>query len=311
MKTRQFVLFLIAAVLIANLFEACQSAKSNSASAVLKLGLEKGKGYDYEMNTNMDQEILGIPIKMNMDIYYSMDVIEDNGEVKTMRATYERFKLNAGAMGEEIDVDTEKPVPADWKESENKMAAVNKIFGAIKGQGFLVKVNQEGKILEVSGMENMVQSMIDSLGLDESEIGDEMKGVKEQFNEQKMKQQLERMFYFFPNKKVQVGDSWTRKTIVDDEMGGAYNSTFTVKEIEGNMVTLEEESTIDGLSIKNDENDSGIKPEIKGKVTGTLVVDSRLGLLVSGNQEMKLTVSASGMSIDMTGKTKIKGKVRE
>ncbi|HPG10290.1 MAG TPA: DUF6263 family protein [Chitinophagaceae bacterium] len=311
MKFRQLITLLMVFAITTSLFEACQSAKSNSASAELKLGLEKGKGYDYEMNTNMDQEILGIPIKMNMDIYYSMDVIDDNGEVKTMRATYERFKLKAGAMGQELDVDTERPVPDDWKDGDDKMAAVNKIFGAIKGKGFLVKINGEGKILEVSGMEDMMRSMVDSLGLDEDKLGDEMKGVKEEFNEDKMKQQLERMFYFFPNKKVKVGDSWTRKTTVDDQIGGAYNSTFTVKEIEGNIVTLEEESTIEGLSVKKEDDVSGVNPEIKGKVTGTLVVDSRLGLLVSGDQEVKITVSANGMSIDMTGTTKIKGKMRE
>jgi hypothetical protein len=52
----------------------CQSTKSSTATKMLKFNFEKGKGYDYEMNTSMDQEVLGQTIQMDMSVYYSMDV---------------------------------------------------------------------------------------------------------------------------------------------------------------------------------------------------------------------------------------------
>ena len=51
---------------------------------MLKFNFEKGKGYDYEMIINMDQEIMGQTMKMDMTTYYSMDVSEDDGSIKTI-----------------------------------------------------------------------------------------------------------------------------------------------------------------------------------------------------------------------------------
>ncbi|MBP8244596.1 MAG: hypothetical protein KAX45_08660, partial [Chitinophagaceae bacterium] len=54
------------------MLDACQSAKNSTASKMLKFDLEKGKGYDYEMIINMDQELMGQPLQMDMTTYYSM-----------------------------------------------------------------------------------------------------------------------------------------------------------------------------------------------------------------------------------------------
>lgn len=39
--------------------ESCQSTKSATSAKMLKFNFEKGKGYDYEMITNMDQRSWG------------------------------------------------------------------------------------------------------------------------------------------------------------------------------------------------------------------------------------------------------------
>ncbi len=55
-------------------FEACQSAKSSTASKMMKFNLEKGKGYDYEMTMNLDQDIMSQKVQMKMIDYHSMEV---------------------------------------------------------------------------------------------------------------------------------------------------------------------------------------------------------------------------------------------
>ncbi len=299
---KRIFLFLSLLAVIAG-FEACQTAKTSTSSKWLKFNLENGKGYDYEMTVNMDQEIMGQPIKMDMTTYYSMDVKADEGGIKTIVSSFERFRMNSDMAGLNIRIDTDEPVMADSSEGgKDPVQTIQKMFGAIRGQRFTLKVNQEGQITDVRGFENMAENIADSLGLDEKERAEMLQGFKGQFNQSEMKQSLERFWYIFPNKEVKVGDSWEKLTESGGKMPAKYRSTYTVKEIEGDMVTLDEVSKIE--SKENEEI------ALTGEITGTIVVDSRSGLVVTANQDMDMKASAKGMSFDIKGKSRIKGKAR-
>lgn len=302
---KKIKLLLLATVVAAGLIslQSCQSTKTTTAAKMLKFNFEKGKGYDYEMISSMDQEIMGQDIQMDMTVYYSMDVNEDNGTSKTITSTIDRFKMKMGAMGFNLDIDTDKPMPGMGLTDEGKdpMKMMNTLFGAIKGQRFTMKVNAEGKVEDVTGFEEMAIKIVDSLGLEEGEKEKMREQFSKQFNGEQIKSQFERAWYIFPNKEVKVGDSWDKNTEVPGEMGGFYKSTYKVTDIEGDMVTLAESTTIE-----SEQKDM----DISGTVKGTLVVDSRLGLVVTADQDMKMKIGGDGKSIEIKMKNKIKGKAR-
>jgi len=283
--------------------QSCQSSKSTTAAKMLKFNFEKGKGYDYEMITSMDQEIMGQDMEMDMTAYYSMDVNDEDGETKTITSTIDRFKMKMGLAGFNIDVDTDKPLPSFGEiDGEDPMKMINTLFGAIKGRKFVMKVNAEGKVLDVTGFEDMAKQIVDSLPVDEAEREQMMAQFNEQFNAEKTKSQFERAFYIFPNKQVKVGDSWEKKTDIGMKgMPGSYNSTYTVTEIEGDMVTLEEKT-------KLQTTEEGM--DMQGNIKGTIVVDSRSGLVVTADQDMTMQMEAEGKKFELKMKTKIKGKAR-
>jgi Family of unknown function (DUF6263) len=296
------IAFVIAAVITMAGIQSCQSTKTATSSKMLKFNFEKGKGYDYEMIINMDQDVMGQPMQMDMTNYYSMDVVADDGTMKTITTTYDRFKMNMKVAGMNIDVDSDKPLLESGDGDEkDPMKMVNRLFGAIKGKKFTMKVNAEGKVEEVTGFKEMAQSIVDSMGADEEMKQQMEQQFNKQFNDQTMKDQFERFLYIFPNKDVKVGDSWQKTTTPGGAMGGKYSSTYTVSEIEGDMVTVDEKSKIDGTS-------AGMN--MKGDITGTLVIDSKSGLVVTADQDMDLTMNAEGKEIKMKAKSKIKGKAR-
>jgi len=302
---KKIVFLFLPVVLLSGIvmIQSCQPTKSSTATKMLKFGFEKGKAYDYETILNMDQEANGQKMQMDMTVYYSMQVMSDDGDTKTISSTYERFKMSAGAGGMNIEIDSDKPLP-EFGGDEDKakgMKMLNGLLGAIKGRKFIMKVNREGKVLEVTGFEDMAKSMVDSMGLDEKAKAEVIKSFNQQFNGQKVKDQFERIIYIFPNKEVKVGDSWEKKTTSMGPMGGNYTSKYTVTEIEGDMVTLEEKSIIEGEADGFDT---------KGTVTGTLIIDSRSGLIVNADQDMKIDLSKDGMTSSLIAKSKIKGKAR-
>lgn len=299
-------LLLLAFVIIAGAIgiQSCQTTgKTSSASKMLKFNFEKGKGYDYEMISNMDQQIMGQSMQMDMTFYYSMDVTEDDGTIKTITTAIDRFKMKMGMAGMNLDIDTDKPLPSLGKTEDGKdpMAMLNSVLGAIKGQKFSMQVDAEGKIHDVTGFENMANAIVDSMAIDDEKRQEMKQKFNQQFNSEKMKSQLGRLLYIFPNKEVKVGDSWQKTSQVSGEMGGEYTSTYKVTDIEGDMVTLSENTKVES---------SQEKMKLSGDIKGTIVVDSRLGLVVNADQDTKMTAEAAGKGFEIRMKTKIKGKAR-
>ena len=237
---------------------------------MLKFDLQKGKGYNYDMSWNYDQDVMGQNVAMNMGAGYSLDIIGDDGNIKTINGEFKNFKMNMKAMGMEINIDTDKPVKNEIEDStaiaENISNKMNKIFGLITGKKFTMKVNREGEVLDVSGFDQMLSSIADSSGMDEEQRQKVMQTINQQVNEKEIKNRFADIFYIFPQKEVKVGDTWEKEyETSSSKMPVKNHSVYKVKEIEGDMVTIAARTDM----ISSDEN---IK--VDGKQTGTLIVDS-------------------------------------
>lgn len=301
LSTGFYALFLLGMVFLA---EACQSSKSASATKMLRFDLAAGKGYDYEMLISLDQEMMGQKIEIDMSNYYSMEVKADDGNQKTIETILERLKAKTVVAGMAIEIDTDETASYDSTDfKKDPITAIKALFSSMKGQRFVMKVDREGKIREVSGFKSMGENLAQKLGLEGESRATMMKSFDEQFNEQEMANNFDRFWYVFPNKEVKLGDSWTKRNETSGKMPAIYHSTYKVTDIEGDMVTLEETTQISGKD--------GEIMSFTGTISGTVVVDSRSGLMVNSDQDMNMKTTAGGSSFEIIGKSKIKGKARE
>lgn len=293
-------------VLILSIFslvitQSCQSTKTATTTKMLRFNFEKGKGYDYETIMNLDFVTGNETRQTDMTAYYSMFVAEDNGSVKTIKAKYERFKMSLDIAGLNIMIDSDNPVITGENKTDISeiMGMMNKFFRAIKKQEFTMKVNSEGSITEVTGFDQMAASIADSLGLQGASREQMLQAFSKRFNGDAVKEQMERFLFIFPDKEVKVGDSWTKSSSQKGLMDAKYNSVYKVTDIEGEMVTVEELTTI---------NSANPQTELAGEIKGELVIDSRTGLVVNADQDIKANTKEKGNTVKITGKTKVKGK---
>ena len=293
-------------VLILSIFslvitQSCQSTKTATTTKMLRFNFEKGKGYDYETIMNLDFVTGNETRQTDMTAYYSMFVAEDNGSVKTIKAKYERFKMSLDIAGLNIMIDSDNPVITGENKTDISeiMGMMNKFFGAVKKQEFTMKVNSEGSITEVTGFDQMAASIADSLGLQGASREQMLQAFSKRFNGDAVKEQMERFLFIFPDKEVKVGDSWTKSSSQKGLMDAKYNSVYKVTDIEGEMVTVEELTTI---------NSANPQTELAGEIKGELVIDSRTGLVVNADQDIKANTKEKGNTVKITGKTKVKGK---
>jgi hypothetical protein len=235
------------------------------AQVHLALNYQKGKTYIQKMDFDIDQEAAGNKTKMLMKGTYSMVVTAENDSVKTIRTTYDHIAVSMD-MGEmQFSIDSDKP---DTSGGFEMTAFMSRMFNAMIGKSITLKVNREGKVLSVEGVEQIKSDVINSMKVPEAMRTGAEAGFGQQFNENSMKENFGQVFGFLPNKVVKVGDSWTRtssgNTAVDMQQ------TYAVKSIHGDEVQL----------------------EANGKVTIT-----NGGQSMSGTQKSVMTVSAASGQI--------------
>jgi len=178
---------------------------------------------------------------------------------------------------------------------------MDRVFAGIKGKEFTMKVDEDGKVLEVNGFDQIINGMIDSIAMDEDTKMQVRVSLQDQFNEQAVKDQFAQVFTIFPNKEIKVGDSWNKSIQMGGRMPAQYTTRYTVKEIEGDHVTLSAQTNIGSGSSDM---------EIKGTQNGSLLLDSKTGLVINAEFDQDMETKAGGMEIAIKGKGKIKGKVK-
>ncbi len=305
MRNIRFLVVLFGLLIAASFIQSCQSTKSSTASKMMKFNFENGKGYDYDMRMEMNTAIGPIGTKMGVNAYYSMTVTGDDSSGKSIAVVYDRIGMEMDFLSKHIEFgsdaeDTDLGGLGGEKGAE-VMQKMNKVFRAMKGKQFNLKVSPEGKILEVNGLEELMQMIVDSLS-----AGNEKKDIlkeafSKQFNPDEIKEQFEQAFFFLPNKAVKVGDSWEKDMETHGIMKSQLHTTYKVKEIEGDMVTL---------SVKGKIEMSAEGMNSEGEQEGTMVVDSRSGLIVTSDIDQTIKSNAAETSITITVNSKIKGKAR-
>ena len=125
--------------------------------------------------------------------------------------------------------------------------------------------------------------------------------LKDQFSEQELKNQFAHAFMIFPNKSIKIGDSWQKQIKMGGKMPATFSTTYTVKKIENDQVTLDAKTRI---------GSAGGEMEVKGEQTGTLLVNSKNGLVVNAEFTQDMQTKTPDFQIQVNGKGKITGKER-
>ena len=117
---------------------------------------------------------------------------------------FNRFKLvtNSNIYGELINIDTNTDIKEDDLEA--------KIFSGLTKSVLKMEMLKNGKIKTVSGTEAMISKMITDSGiLDEFTKEIMIEAMKKEFGNESLARSFEQMTYFYPTKKVAIGDHWS------------------------------------------------------------------------------------------------------
>jgi hypothetical protein len=300
MNMRKTILSLIPVlVLITVVFQSCQSTQKTSSGQVMKFNLQKGKIYDYDMAFDIDQQMQGQTMEINMKSGYTLEVVDEAGDVKNIKTTFGRIVMDMSGVGPmKMTVDTDE---SDIASKDEVSQVMHKVLKAMVGKSFMMKVNSEGKVLEFSGFAEVRNAIVQSLGLEGQDAKDAELMSGQVMNDDNLRKSFEQAFFIFPNKEVKVGDTWTKEMQMGGMMPLKVSSTYTVKSIEGDHATLSMDGTISSTSEA---------AKMNGTQNGTMIVDLKTGLVVNSDFNQDFSTTTPEGTISSKSKGHITGKAR-
>ena len=278
-----------------------------SVSAQVKLSFNPASDtkYEYQMEAiqNIKQNVMGqeMPMETEMKGTYLMEIRDKTSQEIHAQLTYQGFTFLVSSPMMNIRYDSKNLI-----ENSSEMDKMfEKMFSTLIGKPFTVIFAPDGSVKSVNGMGSIIKNMLDAISADGQVAAQMGTQMSQQFSDEAMKNMFEQSFNFYPDNAVKVGDSWNMENMIPmNNMNLSTKSKYTLKEFSAKMATIE---------VAGDIVMAMGEGTFAGTQAGTMIVDSTTGLPVTSDisQNMKGTVKAQGMDIQMEMISKSKISVKE
>ncbi|HHV29487.1 DUF6263 family protein [Acetivibrio mesophilus] len=277
MRSKRILVALIVAVMALSL-SACNSGLA------LYVNVNVGDSYKYhiEMDQTMNVEQSGQSVETNQNMVYdfivSVNDVDSEGNI-TADYKYDALKIDIESNGAKQSFDSKNA------NADDSMSA---IYSSFIGKGFTAKMTKYGEIKEISGVDNLLNSIVDSMDLGEDEVAQVFKeqtkeSLRQSFGDEAIKSAVQSATVFPDTESIKVGDTWTVdnsvKTIVDMKM----TTTYTLDKVEGEIAYISVKADYKSdPSTASDYMGMQMTTDLSGTMTGSIKVNTKNGFLSEG-----------------------------
>ncbi len=285
----------LSALLISGMVFSLSACNSNLA---LFINAKAGDNYKYHMlmNQTTNTETMGqkTTSKQEMTTDYTISVADVDSEGNlTLNYKYDAVKMNIEANG------TKQTIDSNTTDSSDPTSG---IYKSMIGKGFSTKMTKYGEVKEISGIDEMINSMVESIDTGDNEemaafIEQTKVSLKESFGDETIKSSIQQSTNIFPKNGVKIGDSWDVNSSIKALVPMDIKTTYTLDKVEKGIahISLKSEYKTDN-SKASDFMGMKMTTDLSGTMAGTIRVNIKNGLLSEG----EITQNMSGkMSINV------------
>lgn len=277
---------------------------ANLDPVVLQLDLEEGAVYRIRMLTTQDisqsfeGQTFDVSQTMGFEYTYTVTSRDPDGsawvDVSYTRAIFE----------------SDTPFGTDTYDSADPPAQIPEGaegFAAVVGSGFSMRIGSDGEILEIVGLDEMIDQMLSELDLPDPEIRQAFElTIREQYGDEAMKDQLGGLLFDFPEGSLRVGDTWTSTQETTAMFPVVVENTYTLLDFDESTALIEVRSEISSGTGEGGM-DMGLFAfdfTISGSQEGMIQVDLKTGLTNSIIEqslmgEMTIVVEGEEVSVPL------------
>lgn len=281
------------------------------------LNLEKGKTYNQgiDATVEMTQMVAGqeipITIAMNGKLSYTVAEIANNAYTLDSKYIDLGMKMNAGGMNMEFSTTIE---PTD-----TLSRIMYKMMKAITQGTFKVIMSKQGRVLEVTGIESLLDGMMAQFPtLPDAQKEQLKQQMAQSFGDKSLRGSIEMATAIFPDKPVAIGETWSVEVLNNGSMPVKMNTQFVLSEVTSTHYLLKGNAKVEtDKTATSQSNGFDMTFDLKGTATSELKISKTSGWIAEGVTKQNLSGSAiasggqlpSPMTIGMTmdSTTKISG----
>ena len=240
-----------------------------------KIVLNKGQKFIQETSGNVliTQEMMGqsMESKIDMKSTNTIEVIDVKDTSYSLSNTITKMKMNMSAMGQDMNYDSEK---------EDNDSSISRGMSKVLNNPRKVDISKTGKPI------NSTENNVTDSG------ANAMAGLQYLMGNSDA-------FQTIPS-KASAGYSWQDSVSKDDTK---LNTTYTVKELKGNDVTVSVKGTVQ-VNQDTEVHDMKFTTHSTGAFTGELIVDRKTGVVKQRNNTVETTgtIDIMGQQIPITTK---------
>jgi hypothetical protein len=284
----------------------------NKEKYTLEYNLQAGESYVQNANIVMTitQQMMGESLTMATDMKMNLhfDVLSVENDTITSEISYDEIGMNMdlGFMQMSFDSNTDDSIATESDLSPMLKAMINQPMTAV--------MDKRGKILSVGGYDKISNAMINSISEDigESAKNEMLAQFERQLGEEALKKSFEQISFYFPEKKVAVGDTWKTVSNVEGEMPMSIDMTMTLKSVDNNEALIDVKGTIAGNANIQELNNENAAVNTTGTQSGWVKLDMLSGWLIESemtqNMQVKTAIRETEFVQEVVNVIKIAGK---
>lgn len=253
----------------------------------LQLNLEVNETYFQKSNTSMSiaQNVQGMEmdIEMNLIGELSFKVVEFKDGVYDMEVQYNSMEM-----------DMKMPMGGMKLKSGDDSNPMSKMFTNIVGVPFNLKMNQLGRIQEMSGFENLYEKMFsDFPGISPEQMAQMKEQVSGTFGEESLRGNLEMILAIYPAQQVAPGDNWNIESELNSSINALVNTQYTYLGSDDAHHKISGEAILTSNPVPMEMQGMSVRSEMNGKVKSDILVDKKTGWVY----EAKVSQEVEGTTI--------------
>lgn len=262
-----------------------------SGGMSLYINAKAGDSYKYHVTTNSTTafEANGEKVQSVQDMTtdYTVDVKDVDAEGNlTMDYRYDALKLDIESEGDQESYDSKT---ADANDPRAKL------YGSMIGKGFTTKMTKFGEIKEVNGVDELLDSMINSIDDQGYEDADEVKEqlretLKQSFGDEALISMLQQSTKVYPQGEIKVGDTWETGYSINSIIQMEISVKYTLEKVEGTTAHVAVTANIETDGAKPGVfMNVPVKSTLNGTMMGNIRMDTTNAFLAEGeiNQELE------------------------
>ena len=210
----------------------------------------------------------------------------------TVRRTFAEGGALIEVVYERIRLDSRSPTGALSFDSSDPDSGTPALRGlkALVGQGLLLLVDRRGRIRDIQGLEELLESARTAAAASHASA----QAVAQAFSREALESSLAGFFEFYPDRKVLPGDSWQTERSGGPGLALRLRHTWTLREVRRGRALLDLSTAI--LSAAPSEQGG-----LNGTQQGRLELELATGALISASirQQIRGTILVKGLPVPM------------